>query len=440
MAIYVDANGFYYDDTGQKYKRAPSTKSARDKAIVVNSIEDVFPSNPEPTFEYPGYGTAYIEAVARGGSSFGYLEHGGKLYRVSGKDVQEVPSSDPTYTAILRSKEFVQASPEQYLASYFPEGELREDLRTPPSAAELAQNAAQYEQYKLQEQNSRTGVTAARYSDADLRALRESGQLVEGGTGKATGTSGPGSLGAPVTRNPQGTGGSGMAQFQPTGDPQLDATLSSLQGYIEELEKRGQVLNPNIKIDEATIAKFTKQAEAEINPFYATQLKLARENLLTNAGYSRDEILRNEEDLERQYKTAFRGIGESAADQGFALSGLRQRDEGELARTTNEAIGQGRRQLNFQTGQDARGFAQQWGGRDMPDLSIGEAPSVGSGELAFNRGGQSRSLYSLDPNIYDSLVGEQEFNRRGAVKNRTSELESAFRSNQGLTQQRSLIL
>lgn len=225
-----------------------------------------------------------------------------------------------------------------------------------------------------------------------------------------------------------------------TGDPALDATLASLNGLIAQLAARGQVINPNIKIDEATLAKFTKQAEAEINPYYATQLKLARERLLTDAGYSRDEILKNEQDLERQYKTAFRGIGESAADQGFALSGLRQRSESELAQNVNDTIAKGRRDLSFKLGDQAAQFAQQFGGRETPTVNIADMPTVASGELGFNRGGQQRSLYTLDPNIYDSLIGEQQFANRGAVKNRAAELEQAFRSNQALDQQRSLVL
>lgn len=258
-------------------------------------------------------------------------------------------------------------------------------------------------------------------------AAREQRNLASGG-----GSSGSG--------GGSGNGDSMSLPFEPTGDPQLDATLGSLQKYIEELEKRGQVLNPNIVLDAKTLAQFTKQAEQEIDPYYKGQLKMARESLLNSAGFSRDEVLRTEQQLEQQYQQKFRETGESAADRGFALSGIRQREEGQLATDTQRVIDSNRRKLEFDTGNAARGFAQQYGTSNMPTLNIGEAPKVFGGETGFNKSQGTRSLYQLDPNVYNGLVGSQEFEQRGAVRNRASQLEEAFRSNQALTQQRSLTL
>lgn len=249
---------------------------------------------------------------------------------------------------------------------------------------------------------------------------------VPGGTSSSSGTSTSSS--------------SGGLNLPSTGDPLLDQTLGQLENYLNELEKRGQVLNPNIQLDASTLAKFTKQAEQEINPYYSTQLKSARESLLYGAGYSRDEVLRNEQDLEKQYGQQFKQLGESAADRGFAQSGIRQREEGDLATDTQNTINANRRQLEFNTGNQARQFAQTYGTSNMPTLDIGNTPSVFGGETGFNKPQGTRSLYQLDPNVYDGLVGSQQYEQRGAVKNRASELESAFRSNQALTQQRSLTL
>lgn len=236
------------------------------------------------------------------------------------------------------------------------------------------------------------------------------------------------------------TGATPMPTVQPTGNSEFDAMLGSLEEYLNELEKRGQVLNPNIKIDAKTVAQFTKQAEQEINPYYKGQLKMARESLLANAGFSRDEVLRTEQELERQYQQNFRQVGESAADRGFALSGIRNREEGDLATATQQTLDQNRRNLQFKTENAAREFAQLYGTDNMPSLSIGAAPSITGGETGFTRQGSSRNLYQLDPNVYQGLIGSQEFERRGAVRNRTSQLESAFRGNQALTQARSLTL
>lgn len=240
--------------------------------------------------------------------------------------------------------------------------------------------------------------------------------------------------------SPSGTPSNTADPMPSTGDPALDATLGSLEEYIKELEKRGQVLNPNIVLDAKTLAQFTKQAEQEINPYYAGQLKMARESLLNSAGFSRDEVLRTEQQLEQQYQQRFRETGESAADRGFALSGIRQREEGQLATDTQRVIDSNRRKLEFDTGNAARGFAQQYGTSNMPTLNIGATPSITGGENKFSTNPGTRSLYQLDPGVYQGLVGSQEFEQRGAVRNRASQLEEAFRSNQALQQARSLTL
>ncbi len=224
-----------------------------------------------------------------------------------------------------------------------------------------------------------------------------------------------------------------------TGDPVLDSTLQQLNEFIKKLEENGQVLNPNIEITPEKIAEFLKQAETEINPYYSTQLKLARENLYQSLGYSQEEQLRNEQTLEQQYGKQVRQIGEQAAEQGFALSGLRQEQERQLAQETQQQIDTSRRTLQFGAGTAARQFAQQFG-KPGAAPTIPEAPRVLPGENKFASTGRQLPFYELSPDIYDSLIGEQEFARRGAVKSRASGLEEAFRTQQGINQQRSLIL
>lgn len=251
------------------------------------------------------------------------------------------------------------------------------------------------------------------------------GSGLGGGTSTGTGTGVGGSVGTGTT--------SGLPK-------EFQDILDSLEEYLDELEKRGEVINPNIEITPERMAEFTRQAEGEINPYYSSQLKLARETLLRSVGYSTDEILRQEQDAENTYKRQFRTLGEDAADVGFALSGIRQRQEGELAQDTQKTLEERRRSLEFNTGSDVRNFAQLYGATELPNFEIAKGPNVLAGESSFSRPGGTRSLYNLDPAIYSGLVGSQEFERRGAVKTRASELEEAFRSNEALKQQRQLTL
>lgn len=72
-------------------------------------------------------------------------------------------------------------------------------------------------------------------------------------------------------------GSSGPGSTTPAGVPESLANLPpeyqdlylQLKGQLDQLKQRGQVINPNIEITPEKIAEFTKQAEAEIDPYYA---------------------------------------------------------------------------------------------------------------------------------------------------------------------------
>lgn len=222
--------------------------------------------------------------------------------------------------------------------------------------------------------------------------------------------------------------------------PELQDLKTQLQAYLDKLKANGQGINPNIQITPELAAQFLSQAQSEINPYYAGQLKLAREGLLSSVGYSKDQILQQEQNLQRTYGTNLRQLGESAADNGFALSGLRQRDEGNLATDTQNTIDQGRQALANTTGNAERSFAQQYGTSQLPSIDITGAPRVLAGQANFNQTGTSSPLYTLSPDVYNGLTGSQEYQQRADISNRTSQLEDAYRTQQSINQQRQLTI
>ena len=225
-----------------------------------------------------------------------------------------------------------------------------------------------------------------------------------------------------------------------TGNPAYDTLLDTLSDYLQELQRRGQVVNPDITLTPQQIAEFTAQAEREINPYYASQLRLARGDLLRSVGYSEEKILQNEKDLEIQYGRTLRQLAESSAEKGFALSGIRQREETQTAEDVQRQVESGRRELGFATGTAASQFARQYGSSQIPTSGIAEAPRVLPGESSFQRSGRTLPTYQLSDSILQGLVGEQEYQQQAALRSRTSELESAQRTLQGIQQARSLTL
>lgn len=249
-----------------------------------------------------------------------------------------------------------------------------------------------------------------------------------------SGTSGN-AAGSSSTTGTTGTGTSttGLA-------PEFQAIYDSLDKYLSELEKRGQVLNPNIEITPAQAAEFLAKAQNEINPYFQGQIKMAKDSLLASLGYTKEELANTESDLERKYGTSLRTLGENAAETGFAQSGRRIFDENTLAQDTASTIGANRRQFANQAGNLARTFAQTYGTSELPSFNLGAAPQVASGESKFGRSLTESPLYQLSPDVYSGLIGSEEYKRRQAVSSRASELENAFRTTQGISQARTLML
>lgn len=259
-------------------------------------------------------------------------------------------------------------------------------------------------------------------------------RTISGGAGGAGGIAGSGS-------GSSGSSGGFSLGIDISGlPPEFQEIYTQLEGYLGELQKRGQVINPNVQITPDKIAQFISQAEKEINPYYANRLKVAKEGFLREVGYTAEEITRQEKLDEQTYQRNLQGLGEQSAESGFAQSGRRIQDEQDLAQGTQEAIDARRRSAAFQLGSQARQFAQQFGGAQTPNFNIPDAPGVFAGENKFAQSGRTLPFYQLSPEVYDGLVGEDEFQRRAQVAGRTSELEEALRTTQGIDQARRLTL
>ena len=217
-----------------------------------------------------------------------------------------------------------------------------------------------------------------------------------------------------------------MEEMYETGNPELDEILKVLKRQLEEITKRGQMVNPNIELTPERVAEFMAQAEREINPYYQTQLKLAREGFLSSLGYTKEEVGKFEQDLTKKFRSEFRSLGESAAERGFTLSGLRRRDESELATQTQRQAEDVRSRAAFQAEQQARQLGSEWGKEAITPLSFSEMPQfTATGEVL--KGTRELPMFNLG-STYDDLIGSREFERRGAVKSRKSELEEAERT------------
>ena len=262
------------------------------------------------------------------------------------------------------------------------------------------------------------------------------GQPVGGGIPLNTG-------GAPLPGTPGGTpaaGGTPATGAPASLPPEFQALYTQLETYLQELQRRGQVLNPNIEISPDQVAQFMTQAETEIAPYYQNLLKVAKDSFVNTLQYGKENLQRGEQNAETQYGRSLQSLGENSAERGFAQSGIRVRDEGNLASDTQQQIDAARSQLQYGANQAAGQFAQTFGTANLPTLDLGAAPTVKSGEYNFSSSGRTSPLYQLSPEVYNGLTGTNQFEQTAAVKSRASELEGAYRTQQAINQARQLTL
>lgn len=204
---------------------------------------------------------------------------------------------------------------------------------------------------------------------------------------------------------------------------------------LQNLYNKGFQINPNLDLSKITpekIAEFMRIAETEISPFYKEQLRIARGELLRSQGYSRKQLDDFEQDLERQYGETLTQVGESLAERGLAQSGQRLKQERDLAEGTQRQLE--RQKLGFQYGQgtQALNFAQQFGTSELPQQQALRSIGITPGEAKFRTIGET-PYYNLDDNLLANIKGSQQFAEEAAKRNRTSELESLYRTQQNLS-------
>ena len=109
-----------------------------------------------------------------------------------------------------------------------------------------------------------------------------------------------------------------------TGNTELDQLLTTLQSYLDNLTTQGQTINPNIDISPEMIQQFLTQAEQEISPYYAGQLKAIKDDL--SAGLK--ELSASYELAKQERESTFRqSLGlqrEAEAGAGTIFSGREQ--------------------------------------------------------------------------------------------------------------------
>lgn len=245
------------------------------------------------------------------------------------------------------------------------------------------------------------------------------------------------SLQQAVNGTVQGGNQSNLSQLP----PEQQALYNRLDQMLSDLAKRGQVINPNVQITPEKLAEFASQAKGQIEPYYASQLKVAKDQFLGSLGFSQEQIFNQEKQYENQYRNSLRTLGTNAAEQGLAQSGGRVLNEQNLAQDIQNTIDQNRRQLQFNAGNTASQFAQNYGYGNLPTApQFTSAPRVLPGQESFQQTGVSSPFYQLSNDVYSGLIGTQQNAQKQAEGTLARTLATDYTTQQANQQLRNLTL
>ena len=209
----------------------------------------------------------------------------------------------------------------------------------------------------------------------------------------------------------------------------MKESYAAMQDYVKKLEAQGKAINPNIKIDDATLAKFTEQAKTELAPYYKQIFDIAQKDVETAFSRISEDYATRERDIGLQYGKSLENTQESYARRGLAFSSDRQKSEKELADETQRNL-----DLAAQTatrGAMDTGLAAERklgsASFDAPTTGIatGTRPITGlPGQYGLTGGTGTQQLYSAQ----GGLTGDLERNKLFEEESRKNELTSNERS------------
>jgi hypothetical protein len=211
-----------------------------------------------------------------------------------------------------------------------------------------------------------------------------------------------------------------------TGNSDLDNILGELSKVVDNMVSSGKVVNPDIEITPEQITEFTNLASSQISPYYKSQIDWIKEDLDKSVVNLKKQYDLYKQDEEQKFKTNLTGIGETSAEQGFARSGIRKKQEEELIQGTNRSLESNALQLE----NNLRGLygttAKTIGTSEISSLPsyTFESPQVGYQGLTTGR-----SLnFAPQTNVMGSLYEQ----KKEAEALRLSKLKQAAREGRSL--------
>jgi hypothetical protein len=207
---------------------------------------------------------------------------------------------------------------------------------------------------------------------------------------------------------------------------ELQSLYTQMSDYVQTLIDQGKQVNPNIEITPEMISQFEQQAMTEYKDYFSGEELGTLTDLKRTLDRNIQLNQQSEQDITRQFGTDYRGIGETAANQGITSSGERLRSEQELADEANRQIQRNREALQFGGEGLSLTAERNIGSSALNNFAF---PTLSSTPTATAQGninytGGATNLGSVRGDIFGTLPSEE----KTAISQRTSQLEEIQRT------------
>lgn len=207
---------------------------------------------------------------------------------------------------------------------------------------------------------------------------------------------------------------------------EIQVLFKTADDFLRYLISTGNSINPNITIDDATVASFLTQAQKEYKDYFRGEQSVLLNNFVQSMNRTSQLLGQQEEDLARNFKQDYRTVGETAANQGITFSGERLRTEQELTDAANRTLGRNRQDTLYNAQRSALEATRNLGTAALAGQTVPRLPGMPSfyntGEIQYSSG-LSQPLATVPTGISGLLPRQQEV----AEQTRAAQLEELYR-------------
>lgn len=194
--------------------------------------------------------------------------------------------------------------------------------------------------------------------------------------------------------------------------PAMQQAYQAMTDYVTTLKEQNKVINPEVVIDDATVAKFREQATKELAPYYRQTFAQAEADLKYNIEQVKKSYETTTRDLSRAFGRQLESTQQNFADRGLTFGTEELKAEKGVAEDYNAQLESAARTAEQQARAYGTAGERSLGSAAFPNidtsLSTASATLGGPGQYGLSFGTGSRSLFTPVGGTTGTISQQQE--------------------------------